>query len=392
VSSAGARRGAHPTVLLTTEQRLTPAGGTWRSRSAITFLADLRRLGLKAAVLARQDPKTAPRGMVVDADAVYPSAVLTLSHRLPLQMTSMMRATWTAVGASSAVLAVVPGFMGPLAVAFARARGRPVGVVVVGDPKQSLAPGAVQHPARAVTRGVLTTTTRWACQHSDVALYVTTHTLQSRYPPRRGTAAYAAPNVGPVTLANPRTWPGPGPLQLLTVASLDQPYKGIDVLIEAVAQMRGAGVTAGLTVVGEGRLRPQYSRLAGARLGDAVRFTGELGRDAIAQAYRDADVFVLASLAEGLPRALIEAMGAGLPCVATDVGGVPELLPVCWMVPPRDPAALARTVRVLVEDAQLYEVASRRNLERVGELMNANPQGVRREFLETLLARARRGA
>ena len=53
-----------------------------------------------------------------------------------------------------------------------------------------------------------------------------------------------------------------------------------------------------------------------------------------------ADVFVLPSRQEGLPRAMIEAMARSLPCVGSDVGGISELIPD-WVVPPNDPQALA---------------------------------------------------
>ena len=144
-----------------------------------------------------------------------------------------------------------------------------------------------------------------------------------------------------------------------------------------------------LTVVGEGRLRPQYEERARGRLGDAVDFLGALAADQVQLQYTQADVFVLASLTEGLPRVLVEAMGRGLPCVATAVGGIPELIDPPWLVPARDPVALADALARIAHDGTAYETASRVNIERVRTLLDTDPQGVRDRFLDSLLASGR---
>ena len=69
-----------------------------------------------------------------------------------------------------------------------------------------------------------------------------------------------------------------------------------------------------------------------------------------------ADVFVLPSLSEGSPNALLEAMACGLPIVATRVGGVPEIAvdgETALLVPPEDPVALARAIDRLLRDRPL---------------------------------------
>ena len=75
---------------------------------------------------------------------------------------------------------------------------------------------------------------------------------------------------------------------------------------------------------------------------DSIHFLGH--KDNIEQLYGAMDVFVLSSVAEGMPRAILEAMAAGVPCIATQVGGIPEILPnrdVGRLVPARDSNALA---------------------------------------------------
>jgi glycosyltransferase involved in cell wall biosynthesis len=119
-----------------------------------------------------------------------------------------------------------------------------------------------------------------------------------------------------------------------------------------------------LTLVGEGCHRPSYEAFA-TKLGiaKAVTFTGVVPfGDGIQRVLAEADLFVLPSLTEGLPRALLEAMARALPCIASDVGGIPELLPPECLVPPRDSRALADSIASLLSDPVRMTAASACNL------------------------------
>jgi glycosyltransferase involved in cell wall biosynthesis len=161
----------------------------------------------------------------------------------------------------------------------------------------------------------------------------------------------------------------PDVLRLVTVGSLEQLYKGVDVLIRAVALCRSTLPRIQLVVVGDGRYRDDLRRLA-AFLGaaDCVTFVGMLPQGAAIRRELDrADLFVLPSRTEGLPRAMIEAMARGLPCIGTSVGGIPELLPEEDMVPPGDAAVLATKILEVAGDAYRRSSMSRRNLDRAKE-------------------------
>jgi sugar transferase (PEP-CTERM/EpsH1 system associated) len=107
-----------------------------------------------------------------------------------------------------------------------------------------------------------------------------------------------------------------------------------------------------LELVGDGPLRTPLTALAaGLSLGRCVRFLGF--RNDVADLLSKGDLFVLSSVSEGIPLALLEAMAAGLPVVATSVGGVTEVvLPgqTGLLVPPGSPEALARAVLILLRD------------------------------------------
>ena len=103
--------------------------------------------------------------------------------------------------------------------------------------------------------------------------------------------------------------------------------KGFAILIDGVARLIARGADVHLTVIGDGPERSGLEALAADVLPPGVvTFTGALEPAAVSRHLRDADVFCLASFAEGVPVVLMEAMASGLPVVATEIMGIPELV------------------------------------------------------------------
>ena len=142
-----------------------------------------------------------------------------------------------------------------------------------------------------------------------------------------------------------------------TTARLDR-QKGLDVLLRALPEVPGVDVE----IVGDGPERAALERLAvTAGVADRVVFAGwsERARDWLGRW----DAFVLPSRYEGLPLAILDAMLAQLPIVATDVGSVREAVvddETGLLVPPDDPAALAAALRRVLEDHDLADRLGRR--------------------------------
>jgi len=144
---------------------------------------------------------------------------------------------------------------------------------------------------------------------------------------------------------------GDNDLVVLTVGRLSR-EKGQAHLIRALPALRGR---ARLVIVGDGPDRSALEDLARA-LGvqRSVVFAGMTAN--VSPFYAMANVFVLPSLSEGSPNALLEAMACGLPVVATRVGGVPEIATdgaTALLVPPKDPLSLARAIDRLLDDVDL---------------------------------------
>jgi glycosyltransferase involved in cell wall biosynthesis len=147
------------------------------------------------------------------------------------------------------------------------------------------------------------------------------------------------------------------PTRLINVA-LHVEVKGLDVLLRAFARLVERRGSLTLELIGEGPLTPDLRQLA-AELGVAehVRFAGTASPEQIAAALRAAHIFVLSSLSENMPLAVLEALCCGLPVVATDVGGVPEAVDAGAgaLAPPRDSEALAGAIETVLDGYERFD-------------------------------------
>jgi glycosyltransferase involved in cell wall biosynthesis len=126
------------------------------------------------------------------------------------------------------------------------------------------------------------------------------------------------------------------------------PVKGLEILLDACALLRGHGTDFHLYLVGDGPLQPELAARAEARgLSGSVCFVGPVVPRGLPDWYRAADLTVLSSWSEGIPNVLRESLACGTPFVSTRVGDVAELSPETAdeLVPPGDPAALAGAIR-----------------------------------------------
>ncbi|HKZ68630.1 MAG TPA: glycosyltransferase [Anaerolineales bacterium] len=139
------------------------------------------------------------------------------------------------------------------------------------------------------------------------------------------------------------------------------PIKNHVLFIEMARRLIRDGLPARFMVVGDGELRSELERSA-ADLGDRITFAG--WRRDLTEVYRELSVVVNTSLNEGTPVALIEAMAARVPVVATNVGGVPDVVrpnETGWLAPSGDADALTEGVKLALHDGQA--VASRAQTE-----------------------------
>jgi glycosyltransferase involved in cell wall biosynthesis len=301
-------------------------------------------------------------------------------RRLPAVRKSILRA----VPDRGAVILRVGSIIANIMEGELRRRGYPYALEVVGDPYDVFSPGAINHPLRPFFRWYFSRSLREQCLRAIGVAYVTKRTLQRRYPARGfnvGVSDVELPEgsirnavfetdyssielESDAILKNHRFFYRDARRRIITVGSLAQLYKGTDVLISAIEECVRQGLDIEADILGDGRYRPMLiAQAEKAGLTGRVRFHGHVpAGEAVRSLLDSADLFVLPSRTEGLPRAMLEAMARGLPCIGSDVGGIPELLDPTELVPPGNPVALAARIREMLEDPLRLEAQSQRNL------------------------------
>lgn len=174
------------------------------------------------------------------------------------------------------------------------------------------------------------------------------------------------------------------PLEGLVLGAVSRfdPVKGLAFLIQAFAQLKNQA-NLQLVLVGDGPERPTLESLA-QDLGIIDRVYWPGFRTDILDLLPAFDIFIQPSIFEGLSMSILEAMAACLPVVATNVGGIPEIVSdgiTGCLVPPRDPAALAQAIQTLINQPELRDRMGQAGLERVRQEFSVQQMVKRTEAL-----------
>jgi glycosyltransferase involved in cell wall biosynthesis len=167
----------------------------------------------------------------------------------------------------------------------------------------------------------------------------------------------------------------PDTATLVVVVATFKEQKGHRYLVAAASRLLPEYPSAHILFVGDGELKLDIeTAVAGEGIEDQVHFLGD--RRDVPRLLAGSDLFVLPSLWEGLPMSLLEAMAAGLPCIATSVSGVREVIDgdSGLIVPPRDVDALESALRRLLDDRGRAATLGARARRRVEERYSARSQ------------------
>jgi glycosyltransferase involved in cell wall biosynthesis len=162
-----------------------------------------------------------------------------------------------------------------------------------------------------------------------------------------------------------------GASDLLFIGELRM-LKGVDVLIAAIRQLAEEGRKVTATIVGDGPDRAQFERAVRKHgLGEQVQF---VGAKPARQAFSLGRLLVVPSRAESLPYIVLEAAAAGVPMIASQVGGIPEIFgpDAGTLVAPGDPAALAQAISQAMQDRGARHSATLRLKTRLRALFSAD--------------------
>jgi glycosyltransferase involved in cell wall biosynthesis len=220
-------------------------------------------------------------------------------------------------------------------------------------------------PSRPGLRGTLAyrVLDAFLCRRAD-AVIVPSHAVEKLLVERLGFPARKLTVIPGGVVPPPSPPAKPNGTVVGTVNTLE-PVKGLDVFLRAAAGLADARPNLRFAIVGTGSAEDGLRALARSLgIAERVEFPGYLPKD---EALERLSVFVLTSYMENCPMALLEAMAAGVPVVATAVGGVPEIATdgTAQLVDAADEAALAAAIERLLDDPGLRERQAAAARERV---------------------------
>ncbi|QEQ95989.1 glycosyltransferase [Neptunomonas concharum] len=266
----------------------------------------------------------------------------------------------------------------------------PYAVEVVGDPYDAYSPAVLNRRFSRFFQFIFTKATKTIAGNALAASYVTEFTLQKSYPALKSTfqTHYTSLDLPDDALVQScREYSSLQPFVIVHVGLMESDYKGHMQLIDAVSSLVKKGMDLRVNFVGDGSLRQKYEDyVKSIGLPEYFSFKGMKSAGHEVWSELDmGDLFVLPSLQEGLPRAMIEAMARGLPCIGTNVGGVHELIPSEFIAEPGDVNDLAKKIEFVLSTPSVLSSMSRANLSKAREYIRTNVESRRVLFYKKVL-------
>lgn len=282
----------------------------------------------------------------------------------------------------------VPGTISGQVIGILKQKGIPYVCHVVGDPDEVFSRSGIDHPLRPLFRIMSIMRMKSAISGSSGNIYVTRETLQKKYPPNEQVLSIGVSDVmikDELLASSSKRLMLKKRYSLISIGSLEQMYKAPDVAIKAVYSLKNRGILCDLVWLGDGKYKEQLMDLAKS-LGvyEQMLFMGNVSPDQVVEHLRSSDIFLMVSRTEGLPRALIEAMAQGLPCVGSRVGGIPELLPDSVLVEKEDVNGLANLIEKFIREPEFSNNQAKNNLEVAKDYVSSVLDDKRLSFFQAI--------
>lgn len=281
----------------------------------------------------------------------------------------------------SAVILSMPGIISYLV--YRSLNGYPYSVYVIGDPNMVFSRGVSKHPLRPIIRYLFTRHQKTVCHNASVISYVTKNDLQKRYPTQKKNKNFRFSDVD----LNINDYANKGKkyvkskkIKLVFVGMFFELYKNQLNLIGALKILKKFDLDFELSMIGDGRYLNICKKMAQKLSLENVSFLGALPKWKMIDQMRKSDIFILPSRAEGLPRAIIQAMAQGIVCLATNVGGISDILNPEQLIKTGSPIDIAnKIIDLSMNPKEMTRIASR-NLKLSKQFSESNQQKKRVEF------------
>lgn len=387
----------NPRLVVVNDNKLSRlADGDWAFRSSKfhLFLRAFSRFAVTLSSPLAGGPAKRDERRRVDGVSVIvrpdPGSTQAFYAMLPVRAPRHYRAVSRHLAEADAALVVLPACTGILSWLAARRRGLNPAIYIVGDVRevvgQDRTRSVVSRMMARIAAAIEWRLTRYMAHRS--LTFVLGSKLLNDLKAAGITARPAMTSlVSERSLRAPRLPAAKGALSIFTACRLSQ-EKGIETILQAMHA--STGYRFDLAIAGDGPHREALEKRAGELgLHDRVRFLGWQDDAGMEAALAEADIFILASHSEGIPKIVLEAMAAGLPVIATRVGGIPDLIGTSeerglLFTPGRADellTALERTLAVPAETQARLEAASGFAREHSSE---AEAAGIEAAIAETL--------
>lgn len=235
------------------------------------------------------------------------------------------------------------------------------------------------------------------CKQVNGVSYVTENTIQKNFPSHsylNGNdenyfdSYYSSINLKEESYGKPISYKNKDVYTVVhSNVSMNSHRKGEIVLLEAISKVRAKGYKVKVVFIGDGSLKDSFKAKAKElSIEKYVKFTGLLSSSKeVRETLKKADIYVLPTKAEGLPRGIIEAMALGLPCISSPVGGIPELIEDKFLVDPHSITGYADKIIEMISNPSLMEKISEENIDKARAYSNDKLQLKRNDFYKKLI-------
>ena len=294
----------------------------------------------------------------------------------------------TAVKDEKCAIIRLPSFTGLFLYRAVKKKGIPFVVEIVADPS------IVKNGLISV---LLVNQLKKAAQTANGVAYVTRNALQRNYPSfaslygesqKHFEEYYSSIKLSREYIGQPKHFASNiDSLSLVHTSNvISHDEKGHSVVINVVYKLVTSGYNVTATFIGDGSLVEHFQSMAKSLgLEKNIIFVGRLkSSDEVRNELIKHDVFIFPSKSEGLPRAVIEAMAVGLPCLSTPVGGIPELISDDYLFDPMDIDGFTDAIKHFFDCPEEMERLSEENIERAKEYESSRLQSRRNIFFQKL--------
>ena len=286
-----------------------------------------------------------------------------------------------------------PSALSPFAVGVLKKMDLPFAIELVADPWEVYSLKSYSSLFSPVIQCIMTLSTKRACILADGVAYVSQHALQKRYKNNKESfvASYSSASIGEDYLGTPKNYGEQKKFIFAHIANdISDDSKGHKKVIDIIKSLNCNGFNVSIKFIGDGN-RVSYFKNYANKIGitEKVNFVGRIGNPALLRKELiESDLYIFPSVTEGLPRCLIEAMACGLPCVASNVGGIPELIDNEYLFNYKDTNGFVTKLKELLNNTGELNEMSKENIENAKKYLNSSLEIKRTGFYQELKDRA----